>query len=76
MHTLMRSHGQRARDKEEVQVLSRHFGERVAADFVNAIVIVAEDGVVEGLGEGVAGGGAEDGVGAVGAGDWGLAGGE
>ena len=65
----MGGHGEGARDEQEVEVLGGVLGERVAAHLVEAVVVGADDGVVEGLCEGVAGRGAEDGVAAVGTGD-------
>jgi hypothetical protein len=69
----MCGHCQRARDEKEIQVLGRCCGERVAPDLVESVVVVAEDGVVEVLGPGVAGGRAEDSVRAVSAGNWWVA---
>ena len=65
----MGGHGEGAGDEEEVEVLGWFIGEGVAADVVDAVVVGAEDRVVEGLGEGMADLGTEDGVGAGLAGD-------
>ena len=54
MDVLVGGHGEGAGYEEEVEVLCWSGGERVSADFVDAVVVVAEDRVVEGLREGVA----------------------